>query len=177
MTSFANQLRSVNPLQITLICTGCYLLFSFVVRTVKWLLRVRRYRKFMPVEAVLFPNTSILRLLWPQKWQRFHRDWHMRYGWDIYRKNNSDIFALVSLFEKDKIFVAGPEMFVELKVTGSDRFQIDTMEAAKVYCFRVVIIYGRLMCMDPIWLGSLGRNGDDIEGLRRRPFLRRRSLW
>jgi hypothetical protein len=53
----------------------------------------------------------------------------MRYGREIYRKHNSEIFALVSLFEKDKIFVADPEMFVELKVTGSDRFQIDVIQA------------------------------------------------
>src|SRR5579859_6018042 len=86
----------------------------------------------MPVEPVLFPNTSIFRLLAPQKWQTFHRDWHMRYGREIYRKHNSGIFALVSLFQTDKIFVADPEMFVELKVTRADRFQIDTMEAEKV---------------------------------------------
>jgi hypothetical protein len=86
----------------------------------------------MPTEAVLFPNTSLVRLLWPQKWQTFHRDWHMRYGRKIYRKHNSGIFVLVSLFEKDKIFVADPELFVELKVTGSDRFQVDLTEADKV---------------------------------------------
>jgi len=119
----------MDPLRLVLLFSVIYVVVSFTVRTVKWLLRVRRTRNFMPAEAVLFPNTSILRMLWPQKWQTFHRDWHMRYGREIYRKHNSEIFALVSLFEKDKIFVADPEMFVELKVTGSDRFQIDVIQA------------------------------------------------
>src|SRR2546423_7538659 len=128
----ARKISSMPPVRLLLLSSFTYLFLRFTVRLVKWHLRIRRLRQFMPVEPVLFPNTSIFRLLAPQKWQTFHRDWHMRYGREIYRKHNSGIFALVSLFQTDKIFVADPEMFVELKVTGADRFQINIMEAEKV---------------------------------------------
>jgi hypothetical protein len=74
-------------------------------------------------------------MLIPQKWQTYHRDWHMQYGRSIYKAHNSDVFALISLFENDKIFVSSPEGVLEMKITGSDRFQIDLHQASQVYPF------------------------------------------
>lgn len=56
----------------------------------------------------------------------------MRDGRGIYRKHDSGIFALVSLFQPDKVFVSDPEMFMELKVAGSERFQADATETEMV---------------------------------------------
>ena len=50
----------------------------------------------------------------------------------MYQELGSDVFAMVSFFEKDKIHVSDPAGLVEIKATGADRFQIDTVESSKV---------------------------------------------
>jgi cytochrome P450 len=99
----------------------------------------------MPVIPVLFPHTSLFRFLFPKKWQTFHIDWHIQYGRTIYQNHNSDIIALISLFEEDKIFISDPNAIIEIKVTGAHRFQIDSEAIAKVLplrCINKTAIYG-----------------------------------
>jgi hypothetical protein len=105
---------------------------SLVFRIIRWISRIRSLRRSMPVIPVLFPDTSLFRFLLPKKWQTFHIDWHVQHGRIIYRKHNSDVFALVSLFEEDKIFISDPNAIIEVKVTGAHRFQNDSEATGKV---------------------------------------------
>ena len=116
------------------------LLFS--LRIVRWLARIHKVRKTMPVVPSLFPSRSKYRMLIPKRWQTYHRDWHMEYGRDLYKSHNSDVFALINLFEYDNVFVSDPEGVLEMKVTGSDRYQIDLYQASQVHSFTC------LMCVN-----------------------------
>jgi hypothetical protein len=87
----------------------------------------------MPVIKTLFPTTSRYRYLFPQKYQTYTRDWHMRLGRNLYRELNSDTFAMINLFQYDQVFTCDPAAIVEMKVTGTDRFQIDLLQVSKVY--------------------------------------------
>ena len=98
---------------------------SLIFRVIGWVRRIHTMGKYMPVVPVLFPSPSKYRLLLPRRWQIYHIDWPMKYGQKIYEQHGSDIFALVSLFEHDKIFVCNPESALEIKVTGAHRFQKD----------------------------------------------------
>jgi hypothetical protein len=86
----------------------------------------------MPVVPRLFPTDSIVRIFWPKKWQRFHRDWHMHSKRSIYHKLGSDVFALVCLFEHDDVFVASPEENLQIMATNSRQFPRDLSAAARV---------------------------------------------
>ena len=106
--------------------------FSFIFRVFQWIRRIRTIGKSMPVVPVLFPDTSKFRVFIPKSWQVYHRDWHMQYGRSIYQKYGCDVFALISLFEYDKILVADPHAVLEMKVTGADRFQNDLFQTSQV---------------------------------------------
>jgi hypothetical protein len=138
---------------------------SLLFRVVRWLARIRSMSKSMPVVPVLFPSTSAYRMIIPKSWQTYHRDWHMQYGRSIYHKHGSDVFALVSLFEKDKIFVSDPAGIVELKATGTDRFQIDLHQASQVQ-FTIslsgCLLTMRLLFMVRTLLLQQDRNGNFI---------------
>jgi cytochrome P450 len=121
------------------------ILLSLLFRIVGWLNRIRSLQRSIPVIPVLFPHTSLFRFLIPKKWQTFHIDWHIQHGRIIYQNHNSDIIALVSLFEEDKIFISDPNAIIEIKVTGAHRFQIDSEAIAKVSplrCINKTAIYG-----------------------------------
>src|SRR5271170_2536238 len=97
-------------------------------RLLRWVSRIRATRKRIPVVPVLFPTTSRFRLLFPKGWQVYHRDWHMRIGRSFYR--DSDIVAMISLFEHDQMFVTDPEAVLEMNISG--RFQKDLVQASQV---------------------------------------------
>ena len=59
----------------------------------------------------------------------------MQYGRSIYQKHGCDVFALISLFEYDMIFVSDPHAVLEMKVTGTDRFQNDLYQTSQVLYF------------------------------------------
>ena len=112
-------------------------LFSllFVRRIVRWRRRLREVAKTMPAIPVLFPPTSVFRSLWPQKWQTYHSNWHTQYRRKMYQSLNSDIFALISLFEYDKIFVCDPHAATEMKVTNAARYPKDVRQFKMVFLF------------------------------------------
>ena len=105
---------------------------SLIVRIIQWIKRIHQIGKYMPVEPVLFPPGSKYRLLLPKRCQVYHMDWQIQYGRKIYQQKGSDVFALVSIFERDTIFLSIPEGYVELKVTGTERFQTDVRPLKKV---------------------------------------------
>jgi hypothetical protein len=133
------------------LCLSCLLvlLLSLSFRILCWVERIRAIRKSIPVVPVLFPSTSKYRLLLPKSWQVYHLDWPMQHGRKIYHQQGSDIFALVSLFEHDKIFVSNPESLLEIKVTGSDRFQKDILAVQTVLPFCFNQINPRSLFLDP----------------------------
>lgn len=51
---------------------------------------------------------------------------------NLYRELGSDTFAMISLFQYDQVFTCDPACIVEMKVTGTDRFQIDLLQVSKV---------------------------------------------
>jgi hypothetical protein len=105
-----------------------FLFGSLLFRFYQWVARIRATRKRIPIVPVLFPTTSRFRLLCPKKWQVYHRDWHMQFGRAFYR--DSDIVAMISLFEHDQLFVTDPEAVLEMNVSG--RFQKDLVQASQV---------------------------------------------
>jgi hypothetical protein len=115
------------------IFTSISIVFLFLRKVFNWIIRIRNYRKTMPAIPALFPSDSQYRQLWPKKWQRFHKDWHMQYQRSIYRKLDTDIFVLVCLFEYDKVFVSDPAAVLELKVVRPKDFPRDMQVFKKVY--------------------------------------------
>jgi hypothetical protein len=111
-------------------------LVALLFRLLRCYARIRKVRRSIPVVPVLFPSTSRFRLLYPKKWQRYHRDWHMQIGRQFYRE--SDIVALISLFEYDQMFVSDPAAVLETYTSG--RFQKDLVQASKVSCPRISLI-------------------------------------
>jgi hypothetical protein len=107
--------------------------FIFLRKLIGWIMRIRAFRKTMPTIATLFPPESPYRLLWPKRWQTFHKDWHMQYQRSIYRKLDSDIFAIVCLFEYDKVFVSDPAAVLDLKIFQPREFPRDMHVFKRVY--------------------------------------------
>ena len=105
---------------------------SFLRRIASWIGRIRAFRKQMPVVPTLFPPDSHYRRVWPKKWQTFHQDWNMQYKRTIYRRLGSDIFALVCLFEYDKVYIAEASAVLDLKIAQADRFPKDMLIFSKV---------------------------------------------
>ena len=121
--------------------------FSLFFRIFQWIRRILTIGKSMPIVPVLFPSTSKFRVFIPKSWQMYHRDWHMQYGRSIYQKHGCDVFALISLFEHDMIFIADPHAVLEMKVTGADRFQNDSYQTSQVvsifyWGLQEIAIYG-----------------------------------
>ena len=56
----------------------------------------------------------------------------MQYQRSIYRKLDSDIFALVCLFEYDKVFVSDPAAVVDLKIVQPREFPRDMLVFKRV---------------------------------------------
>lgn len=119
---------------ITTVFISSILLFTalFLNRLLNFFLRLRNFRKTMAAIPCLFPPDSPFRLLFPSKYQTFHKDWHLHSQRSIYRKLNSDIFALVCLFEYDKVFVCEPEAVMEIKVLKPREFPRDMQVFKKV---------------------------------------------
>src|SRR5437762_465039 len=72
-------------------------------RLLYFFLRLHNFRETMPA----IPSHPIVHSgFFPRKYQTFHKDWHLHAQCSIYHKLNSDIFALVCLFEYDKVLSA-----------------------------------------------------------------------
>jgi hypothetical protein len=56
----------------------------------------------------------------------------MQLGRNLYHQLDCDMFAMISLFQYDEVFASDPAAIVELKVTGTDRFQVDLLQISKV---------------------------------------------
>lgn len=120
--------------------------FSFIIKIANWILRVRIFRKTMPVIPTLFPPDSHHRRLWPKKWQTFHQDWHMQYKRKIYLHLGSDIFVLCCLFEYDKVLVTDAAAVVDIKTTQPRAFPKDMQIFSKVYSVCVRFLLTLIVC-------------------------------
>jgi hypothetical protein len=122
------------PDAFRLFCTSTLLLVgvAFIIRLFNWVLRIQAFRKSMPVIPALFPPDSHYRRIWPKHWQTFHHDWHMCYKRTNYQELNSDIFALVCLFEYDKVFITDPAAVLDLKIAKPKEFPKDMEIFSKV---------------------------------------------
>ena len=80
----------------------------------------------MPVVPVLFPPDSLVRRVWPRRWQVFYRGWNVQSRRAWYKRLNSDMFALVSFFEYNVICVADPKTYTEIKIVRAEHFPRDT---------------------------------------------------
>lgn len=107
----------------------------FVVKHIRWYLRIRAFRRTMQVVPLIFSPASPIRRLFPRKYQTFHYDWHLQSGSQIYRDLGSDIFVFVCLFEFDSVCTRDPDAFVQVKVTDFDRFPRDVRQ------FKMVLPY------------------------------------
>jgi hypothetical protein len=104
----------------------------------KWIIRIRGYRKTMPTVHALFPPDSQYRLIWPKKWQTFHKDWHMQYHRSIYQKLDSDIFAVVCFFQYDKVFICDPAAVLDVNIVKPREFPRDMIIAQRVSTMRSI---------------------------------------
>ena len=101
-------------------------------KLISLMIRKRTFSRTMPTIAVLLPPDSLLRKVWPRKWQTFHYDWYLHNKKTIYQQLNSDIFALVSLFGDDTVTTRDPAAFVEVKITDTERFPKDLKQVSVV---------------------------------------------
>jgi hypothetical protein len=129
----SNKMTQPVPFELASSSVCVAFVFLFVYRVVNWFLRIRTFRKTMPAIPTLFPPDSQYRQVWPKKWQTFHKDWHMQYQRSVYRQLDSDIFALVCLFQYDKVFVSDPSAVLELKVIKPREFPRDMHVFKRVY--------------------------------------------
>ena len=139
-------------------------------RLYRWVARIRTTRKRIPAVPVLFPTTSRFRLLFPKKWQVYHRDWHMQFGRAFYR--DSDIVAMISLFGHDQLFVTDPAAILEMNVSG--RFQKDLVQASQVESPRIELMNRRLRFTDQMLFPQAEQNGKFIAKSRHAHFPRKR---
>lgn len=107
---------------------GIYVLRKLVL----WMMKKRVFSQTMPTIAVLLPPDSLIRKVWPKKWQTFHYDWYLHNKKTVYQRLGSDIFALVSLFGDDTVITRDPAAFVEVKITNSERFPRDLKQISVV---------------------------------------------
>lgn len=113
-------------------CVFVLIALHLVRRVISWITRIHTFRKSMPVVPTLFQPESPFRYLWPKRWQTFHRDWSMHNKRTIYRECRSDIFALVCLFDSDKVYIADPYAVMEMKVTKTETFGRDMLIFSRV---------------------------------------------
>jgi hypothetical protein len=130
---------------------------SLAGRIISWIRRIRMLRKSMPVIPTLFPPDSYYRRLWPKKWQTFHQDWNMQYKRVWYETLKSDNFALVCLFEYDRVYLTEPAAVYDLNIDKADQFLKDMQIFRKVnvLSFRINIEVCRLRakCRYDSWRG------------------------
>lgn len=136
---------------------------SFARRLISWTARIRTFRKSMPTIPILFQPDSPFRHLWPKRWQTFHRGWSMQYKRIIYQKIGSDIFALVCLFDSDKVYFTDPYAVIDVKVTKAEGFGRDMLIFSRVSHLKRAETYkGRWLFMGKISYQQKGMNGDFI---------------
>jgi len=136
------------PIPFRFVWTSALLLVGlcFIFRLINWVLRIKAFRKTMPVIPTLFPPDSYYRRMWPKDWQTFHHDWHMCYKRTIYQRLDSDIFALVCLFEYDKVFITDAAAVLDLKIAKPREFPKDMQIFSKVLHSKVYQAYPGKVC-------------------------------
>jgi hypothetical protein len=132
-----------------------------------WMMRKRAFSRTMPTVAVLLPPDSLLRKVWPRKWQTFHYDWYLHNKKTVYQQLGSDVFALVSLFGDDTVTTRDPAAFVEVKITDSERFPKD-LKQVSVVCASFLRIKSSLPYTETTFLRQRGSNGNIIAKLQQR---------
>lgn len=125
-------MEATKILRILLNYTILAVAVSLVGRIVSWIRRIHMLRKSMPVIPTLFPPDSHFRRLWAKKWQTFHQDWNMQYKREWYTKLKSDNFALVCLFEYDRVYLTDPAAVYDLNIDKADQFLKDMQIFHKV---------------------------------------------
>lgn len=113
-------------------CAVLALAISLATRIISWIRRIRMVGKCMPVIPTLFPPDSHFRRIWPKRWQTFHQDWNMQYKRAWYHKLKSDNFALICLFEYDRVYLTEPDAVNDLNIEKSGRFLKDMQIFHKV---------------------------------------------
>lgn len=120
---------SSNVVLATTISLSLYL----IIRIIQWNFRLIAYRQRMPFIPILFPPESLVRVVWPRKWQTYHFDWHLHSKAKPYQLLNSDIFAFVSLFGHDTIVVRDPDAYVQMRITEPEHYPKD-LHQYRVVC-------------------------------------------
>ena len=114
----------------------------------------------MPVIPLLLPPRSILRKLVPTSWQRYHFDWFLHGKGHEYRQLESDVIAMVCLFDYDTVCIRDPEAFCEMKITDWDRFPKDMVQFKMVFFLRKISTdVVRRRFMEKMSLLRMGKSG------------------
>src|SRR5438552_14763411 len=121
---------TIHPWVTTALAFLALILF-LVVRVVRLIGRKGAFEKTMPVIWAIFPPDSTYRRLWPERWQKFHLNWAMQYRREVYHKLGSDIFAVVCLFQYDKVFFCDPAGVIDMKMKQMESFPRDVEMASK----------------------------------------------
>ena len=142
-------------MDLLLLCS-LFPLIALFIRVLKWRIRIARVRRTTRVVPVLLPSWSILRAIWPRKYQTYHNDWQFQLR-KHYGSDGRNILALISLFGDDAFFVANADAIVEISSNPS-RFPKD----AKLYGNPIYFIF--FDAVEP--LEVYGRNVLTTEGSR-----------
>ena len=175
------RVRAKRNMELNLITKVVIVAFAILVavKIILWHRRIWTLKKSMPVVPTLFPPESLFRLLWPKKWQTFHVDWYMEQRRSVYRKLKSDNFALVCLFEYDRVYVTTPEAVSCVHVSQADSFPKDMALLRRVCCqvfvlkFEILIVKQSLSPLDRMLVRRSVMNGNCKGRLPRGPFRRR----
>ena len=93
-------------------------LSALFYRIFQWRLRISRIRRTMPVIPVLVPPYSLVRLLWPERYQTYHGNWQF-HGRRNYDNLGTGIVPLVPLLGNELVYVADAEAVVEMSTNPS----------------------------------------------------------
>lgn len=109
----------MNSLHLLLLITFFWLAY----RILEWRQRVSRVRRTMPVVPLILNPYSLLRLMFPRKWQAYHADWQFQ---ELRNFNNlgTDMVPLICLFGFDMIYVSDADAVVEIAM-NINRFPKD----------------------------------------------------
>lgn len=82
-------------------------------RIIQWRVRITKIRRTMPVVPVLVDPYSLVRRLFPKKWQTYHRNWQFQER-KAYDNLCIDIIPLICLFGNDIVYVSDADAVVEI---------------------------------------------------------------
>jgi hypothetical protein len=109
----------MNSLFILLLAALIWLLYRIVL----WRIRIDRMRRIMPVVPIIVQPYSLVRLLIPKRWQKYHSNWQFQERMN-YDNLGTDIVPLICLFGNDIVYVADANAVVEMS-TNTTRYPKD----------------------------------------------------